>query len=630
MQIINLGILAHVDAGKTTVTEGLLVHSGAKRAPGRVDDGTTTTDSMALEQQRGMTIRAATVSFPWKGHKINLIDTPGHMDFIAEVERSLSVLDGVILVISAKEGVQPQTRVLFHKLMAMEIPVILYLNKIDRAGVSLEAAYADIRARLTDRFVPMQRAEGEGTRSASVHPLPLASGPLRETIIERSDTLLAAYLEDAPISAEQCGAALQAMVRSREAFPLYLGSALHDIGVKPLLDAVTGFFAGSGDPAAPLSAYVYKVQWDAHGHKLAYLRLFAGTLRLREWVPLAGSEARVRVTGLLAAQDGRFVPTEQLGAGDIGVLLDAPLPRCGSFLGRVTARHGTQPAQPLLATGVSPLEGASRSALLDALTQLTEEDPFLRMSIHPGTGEITLQLFGLLQREILEALLWERFHIKAAFSPVQTLFKEQPREKAAAYIPIWAAGNLHEAGIALTVEPLPPGTGNQYETAVSFGDLTRTFQNGVSEGVQAGLLEGLGHEIVDTKVTFTGMDFSSVTSTPSDYRRLAPQVLKRALEAAGLRRLEPWLAYTVTAPLDFQRRVLQAVGKLRATMEAVDYTETDFTARGEVPLDSSKEFGAALLSMTRGQGIFETRFLEYRETSGQDTISGRPSVMPPS
>lgn len=615
MKIINLGILAHVDAGKTTVTEGLLVHSGVKRQMGRVDDGTTTTDSMALEKARGMTIRASTVSFTWQDTKINLIDTPGHMDFIAEVERSLSVLDGVVLVISAREGVQPQTRVIFEKLRSMGIPTLLFVNKIDRMGVSLEAVYADIRKRLTESIVVMQAAEQVGTREAAVRPMPLHDTDSMETIIESDEALLAKYVEGEDVSEEMLHGALLQGVQGCRLYPVYLGAALRYIGIGPLLDAIVEAFGKEAyDVDAPLAAYIYKVEWGAYDHKWAYFRVFRGVLHMRERVPHVGHEEDVMVRGLMAARDGVFAPAEEIQAGDIGVLMDAPHVCCGDFLGgRVALPKGLAPSQPLLSVGLQPDPTISRNELLNALQRLTEEDPLLQMSIHPQTEEITLRLYGALQREIIQSLLLERFGIRAEFLPLKTLFREKPREEASAEIRIWGPGNLHEAGIALTLKPMPTGSGLSYETQVSFGDLLKTFQNAVEEGVLAGLQEGLDCELVDTKAIFTDMDFSSVTSTPADYRRLAPMVVRKALEAVPRLRLEPWLRFELYAPAEHQKKVLASVNQLRAVISLVEYGEEEFRVFGEAPLDTTKEYTTTLLSMTQGQGVFHTEFLEYRE-----------------
>jgi ribosomal protection tetracycline resistance protein len=384
---------------------------------GRVDAGTTTTDALALEKQRGITIRASTVSVNWKGTKINLIDTPGHMDFIAEVGRSLAVLDGVVLVISAKEGVQPQTRVIFSKLIEMQIPTLIFINKIDRTGVSLDDVYADIRKKLAQGIIPMQRARHAGQRGASVEAFDNAAGPLHEAIISESDTLLSDYMAGKPVSGEACMRALRDGTRRCKLFPVYLGAALHDLGIEPLLDAIPLYFQGGGDRDDPLSAMAYKVERDESGRKRLYMRVFSGEIMHRGWVELPGGES-MQIKNLLAAHDGRLVPADRITAGDIGVLMDAPSLNCGDFIGRRFPLRSSEIPAPLLFAAVSPASPAQRPALMDALQQLTEEDPSLAMRLDARTGEIMLRLYGSLQREIIRAMLLERFGLDAVFSPM--------------------------------------------------------------------------------------------------------------------------------------------------------------------------------------------------------------------
>lgn len=610
-KIINLGILAHVDAGKTTLTEGLLVHSGVKRQRGSVDKGTTTTDSMALERQRGMTIRAATVSFPWKGVKINLIDTPGHMDFIAEVERTLSVLDGVVLVVSAREGVQPQTRVLFQKLRQMRMPTLFFINKIDRQGVDLAGVVRQMRETLSPHLVVMQAAQGAGSRDCRVEALSLREGPLFEELVSRSDRLLADYLAGKRVPVQALIRLVRRRTQDARMYPTYLGSALGDVGVEPLLSAIPQWFGGRGDPSAPLSAYVYKVEFT-QGRKRAYLRLFSGSLAVRQRVPVTGQEQPVQVKALLALGQGALSAAQELAAGDVGVVPDAPELRCGDFLGAVTRRRGASDwAQPLLQLSLTPDVPGERPRLLDALSQLTQEDPLLSVEPDAATGEIRVRLFGRLQLEILTGLLLERYGLTVRCSPLKTLFKEQPLQPACARIALGAPGNLLRAGIELAVEPLAPGSGEHYETRVSYGSLEKSFQNAVAEGVQRGLAEGVNCPIADVRVTFTGSEYDSVTSTPADFRRLAPLVLHRALQAAGLRRLEPWQRFQLFAPIGLNKKLVSALTALRASLEEIEFTQSEVHLSGLVPLDTSKDFASELGILTQGKGVFLSQFAKY-------------------
>lgn len=618
IDMINLGILAHVDAGKTTVTEGLLYHSGAKKRMGNVDRGTTTTDSMALEQQRGMTIRSSTVSFRWKGKKVNLIDTPGHMDFIAEVERSLSVLDGVILVISAKEGVQPQTRVLFHKLRELKIPTILFLNKLDRLGVDLNAVYEEIRTQLTENLLRMQTVSGEGGGMLELWERTLRDGDFLEEVSGFSDRLLSRFVEGALVSEEELLRELRKGVRRGTLFPLFQGSALNDVGITPLLDALTDCFGHPADSGAVLSAYVYKLERDAAHRKRLYCRVFSGSMAVREKLTVLRSGELFTVRNLLAAETGKYVPTDCIAAGDIGVLLDVPELNCGDFIGAAYHRRNcSSTAEPLLSVVIAPQKEEERKALLYALQELEEEDPFLAFQFEPCSGKLSLRLFGNLQMEIIEALLLERYGLRVLFQRPTTVYKERPAGLGKSTLGF--DNSLHcEAGITLSVEPLPPGSGMQYENSVSYGFLEKPFQNAVLEGILQGLEEGLGYAVTDVRVCFLDAEYSSVTSTPSDYRHLAPEVVRLALKDAGTERLEPWVHYRLTAPLGTEKRVFSELFKMRATTDEILYTQQELHITGSVPFDTSHDFPPLLLSFTEGKGMFETKLWRYLPLAAQN------------
>lgn len=609
MNIINLGILAHVDAGKTTLTEGLLYHSGAVRQMGNVDRGTTVTDSMPLEQQRGMTIRSSTVSFHWRGTKINLIDTPGHMDFIAEVERVLSVLDGVILVISAKEGVQTQTRVLFHKLRELRIPVLLFLNKADRMGVDLPQMYGQLHTQLTDRFLRMQDLQIGEDGTLSLLPRDLSGDEFLEDLSGLSDRTMERYLDDCALSHEECQQEIRRLTRRGRLFPMFQGSALRDVGLFPLLDAVADYFGHPADANAPLSAYCYKLEWDERRRKRLYFRVFSGTLALRQKEVLLRTGEELTVRNLLAAEDGVFHPTDRILAGDVGILLDATEPRCGDFLGEEYHRRSCrEQAQPLLSVHVRPADPGNRNNLLTALKELEEEDPFLSLQLGEQ-GDISLRLFGKLQVEILQTLLAERYGLRAVFGPASVLYKERPARAAEAAIRI--SETFYNAGVLLSIEPLPPGSGTEYETEVSYGYLESPFQRAVEEGVRRGLKSGLGSEITDVRVRLLDADYDSVCGTPSDFRELTPQVIQLALEQAGTERLEPWMRFRLEAPTGAQRHILSALHKMRASMQEIRYEPERLVITGTAPFESARDYAVELAAVTEGRGVFELELDRY-------------------
>lgn len=616
-KILNLGIMAHVDAGKTTVTESILYHSGIIKHMGNVDKGTTITDSLELEQKRGMTIKSSTVSFYIDDVKINLIDTPGHMDFIGEVERSLAVLDGVILVISAKEGVQPQTRIIFHELNKMKLPVIFFINKVDRLGVNIDKVYKDIKNQLTDKCLIMQKVNDYGTKQCTIYNYSYSDEPFTEQIILASEKLLHKYLNDISILDEDYSNSIRFKVQNSKIYPIYHGSALMDIGVDTLITAIAKWFVKDNHTVnnhSNLSAYVYKIQWDSNHHKKAYVKIFSGELKVREKVLLCRTGESITMKNMFSLYNGKEPSTQYICQNDIGILYDVEELNCGDFIGNTLKFNGLMNmAEPLLSVGIRPSDPSMRSNLLGALNELMVEDPFLSLDIKKSTGEITLKLFGKLQKEILQSILKERYEIDAYFEEIRTVSKEKPMKKVTYGIGLNDQGNPYRAGIWLTLEPLPIGSDFIYESQVSLGYIEKSFQTAVEHGVILGIKEGIHNEVVDVKVTFVDADYDSVTSTPSDYRKLAPEVIKKALQICGVKNLEPYMKYILITPMGYEKIVMCALNSMKASIETIDYSNMELNVKGVVPYDLCKDFQLDLLSMTEGTGVFETEFLEYRD-----------------
>lgn len=617
MNIINLGILAHVDAGKTTLTESILYHTGIIKNKGRVDDGNTISDSMTLERERGMSIRSSTVSFTCNDVKFNLIDTPGHMDFIGEVERSLVVLDLVVLVISAKEGVQPQTRVIFHKLQELKIPIIIFINKIDRLGVNLYNLYEDISKQLTKNAIVMQDVMGvdEDNNSHKEYVLEevnFNNPRVQEHLLTCSEILLEKYVNNESVDEISYKNEYQRIFLQGDLYPIYHGVALRDIGTLDLLDVCTRYFNKNRDCLASLSAYVYKVEWDDKGHKRIYIRVFNGIIHLKNQVNLVGNDAPILISTLKKVENGKVLYTDYLEAGDIGILHDIKELRVGDVLGVPIESVSCELAKPLLSVSVVPVEDNKRSTLILSLQQLTYEDPHLEVMILPLTGEIRLKLFGKLQMEVLTTVLKERYNLDVIFSDMITVYKEQPIGKIQASIWRGEPGNYLNAGIVFAIEPLEFGSGFVYENKVSYGYLEKPFQNAVLEGINIGLLEGIhDKEIIDVKVTFVDAYYDSVCGTPSDFRKLAPIVIKKCLEDIGVRELEPWQMYKIIAPLGYEKMVTSDIVKMKGTINEMIYSEGEFKIDGIIPYDTSKDYGVNLLTATEGKGIFQTKFYKY-------------------
>ncbi|EAK7883402.1 MULTISPECIES: tetracycline resistance ribosomal protection mosaic protein Tet(O/W/32/O) [Campylobacter] len=616
MKIINLGILAHVDAGKTTLTESLLYTSGAIAEPGSVDEGTTRTDTMNLERQRGITIQTAVTSFQWEDVKVNIIDTPGHMDFLAEVYRSLAVLDGAILVISAKDGVQAQTRILFHALRKMNIPTVIFINKIDQAGVDLQSVVQSVRDKLSADIIIKQ------TVSLSPEIVLEENTDIEawDAVIENNDKLLEKYIAGEPISREKLVREEQRRVQDASLFPVYYGSAKKGLGIQPLMDAVTGLFQPIGEQgSAALCGSVFKVEYTDCGQRRVYLRLYSGTLRLRDTVALAGRE-KLKITEMRIPSKGEIVRTDTAYPGEIVILADDTL-KLNDILGNEKLLpHKTRidNPMPLLRTTVEPQKPEQREALLNALAEIADTDPLLHFDIDTVTHEIMLSFLGKVQLEVICSLLEEKYHVGVAMKEPSVIYLERPLRKAEYTIHIEVPPNPFWASVGLSIEPLPIGSGVQYESRVSLGYLNQSFQNAVMKGVLYGCEQGLyGWKVTDCKICFEYGLYYSPVSTPADFRLLSPIVLEQALKKAGTELLEPYLHFEIYAPQEYLSRAYHDAPRYCADIVSTQIKNDEVILKGEIPARCIQEYRNDLTNFTNGQGVCLTELKGYQPAIGK-------------
>ncbi|MCO7181563.1 MULTISPECIES: TetM/TetW/TetO/TetS family tetracycline resistance ribosomal protection protein [Lactococcus] len=616
MKIINLGILAHVDAGKTTLTESLLYTSGAIAELGSVDEGTTRTDTMNLERQRGITIQTAVTSFQWEDVKVNIIDTPGHMDFLAEVYRSLAVLDGAILVISAKDGVQAQTRILFHALRKMNIPTVIFINKIDQAGVDLQSVVQSVRDKLSADIIIKQ------TVSLSPEIVLEENTDIEawDAVIENNDKLLEKYIAGEPISREKLVREEQRRVQDASLFPVYYGSAKKGLGIQPLMDAVTGLFQPIGEQgSAALCGSVFKVEYTDCGQRRVYLRLYSGTLRLRDTVALAGRE-KLKITEMRIPSKGEIVRTDTAYPGEIVILADDTL-KLNEILGNEKLLpHKTRidNPMPLLRTTVEPQKPEQREALLNALAEIADTDPLLHFDIDTVTHEIMLSFLGKVQLEVICSLLEEKYHVGVAMKEPSVIYLERPLRKAEYTIHIEVPPNPFWASVGLSIEPLPIGSGVQYESRVSLGYLNQSFQNAVMEGVLYGCEQGLyGWKVTDCKICFEYGLYYSPVSTPADFRLLSPIVLEQALKKAGTELLEPYLHFEIYAPQEYLSRAYHDAPRYCADIVSTQIKNDEVILKGEIPARCIQEYRNDLTNFTNGQGVCLTELKGYQPAIGK-------------
>ncbi len=549
---LNLGILAHVDAGKTTLTERLLYAAGVIDRLGSVDAGTTLTDSLALERQRGITIKSAVASFPIGEITVNLIDTPGHPDFIAEVDRALSVLDGAVLVISAVEGVQPQTQILMRSLRRLRIPALLFVNKIDRPGARPDQVLREISRRLKLAIVPMARADGLGTPGARVSVPGDASfrAGLLEVLADHDESLLVAYVNDAAgISGERLRSELAAQTARGLVYPVFVGSAITGAGIEPLMAGIAELLpAVAGDADGPAAGVIFKIERGSGAEKIAYAAMFGGTVRMRDRLSY-GAGLDGKVTNLAVFESGSAVRRPSVSAGQIGKFWGLAEARIGDRIGDL-ARAGAraQFPPPTLESVVVPVDAADKQRLRVALGQIAEQDPLINVRQDDERQEIFVSLYGEVQKEVIASTLADDFGLAVTFRETTMIYVERPARCARALEVLQADAHPYSATVGLRIEPAPAGSGIEfrldldpraiplyiYKTAGAFSDaMTRYVRHSLETGPH-------GWQVTDCLVTMHECGYyvgdgpkKQVLATPktssADFRKLTPLVLMDAL-----------------------------------------------------------------------------------------------------
>ncbi|MEV8413396.1 translation factor GTPase family protein [Streptomyces niveus] len=629
---LNLGILAHVDAGKTSLTERLLHAAGVIDEIGRVDDGNTQTDSLALERQRGITIKSTVVSFAVDDVTVNLIDTPGHPDFIAEVERVLSVLDGAVLVVSAVEGVQAQTRVLMRTLRRLGIPTLVFVNKIDRVGARHDGLLRDLADKLTPAIVPMGSVRRLGTREADFTPYGgtdpafAATGPVAERLAENDDAYLAAYVDDpARLTYDTLRRELAAQTARSLVHPVYFGSAVSGAGVDTLTGAIRELLpATAGDERGPVSGSVFKVERGPAGEKIAYVRMFSGELRVRDRVP-TGDDTGDKVTAISVFDDGSSVRSTSVGAGRIGKLWGLGDIRIGDVIGdpgaATAARHHFSP--PTLATVVVPGEGTDRGAVHAALTQLAEQDPLINLRQDEIRQEISVSLYGEVQKEVIQATLVGEYGVDVTFRETTTICVERIAGAGSAVEVMGKDPNPFLATVGLRVEPAPPGSGVEFRLEVELGSMPYAFMKAVEDTVRATLREGLyGWTVPDCAVVLTRSGYAPET-TAADFRLLTPLVLMAALKDAGTIVCEPMHHFRLDVPADTLGTVLPALARRRAVPHTPSVRGSSYVVEGEIPAAQVHALEQQLPTLTSGEGVLEASFAHHQPVHGPPPTRSR-------
>ncbi len=640
MRTLNLGILAHVDAGKTTLSERLLFTAGAIDHVGSVDAGTTQTDTLDLERERGITIRSAVASFLVGDRAVNLVDTPGHPDFIAEVERVLGVLDGAVLVVSAVEGVQPQTPLLFRALRRLGVPTLIFVNKIDRAGADDGRVVEAMARRLSPAVIPMERVVDAGRRTASVIPLTSDDAGHRAQLIEglaeHDEVILRAYVRDeGSLSYPRLRVQLADQTRRCLVHPVFFGSAAYGTGIDELLAGVEELLgAARGDPEAPVSGRAFKIERTASGERVAYVRMFAGTLHPRDRVRVGGGE-EAKPTSIRVFAPAGAPRRDVVTAGEMATVRGLGAIRVGDAIGEPPEGHEASARfpRPTLEAVVFARKPEEQGSLRAALAQLAEQDPLIDVRQDDTRHEIWVSLYGEVQKEVIGATLERDYGIGADFRETTTVCIERPARAGEADEVIRAktktnitgrnsplSTNPFVATLGLRIEPAAPGSGIAYHHDVEARliplYLFRTpevFATQMEAFVREALTEGLaGWQVTDCRVTMTDCGYASPVTSAADYRRLTQLVLMTALERAGTWVCEPLSDVTLEVPASTAPGVVAALGRLGGRVTGQFSANGLSTIGGVLPVARVRGMQHQLPGLSMGEGILETRFGGYQ------------------
>jgi ribosomal protection tetracycline resistance protein len=637
---LNLGILAHVDAGKTTLTERLLCEAGVIDELGSVDAGTTQTDSLTLERQRGITIRSAVASFALNDVHVNLIDTPGHPDFIAEVERVLSVLDGAVLLISAVEGVQPQTRILMRALQRLRIPTLVFVNKIDRAGAGNESVVRAISERLTTAVVTMGTPHALGTRAAyfslSTAEDTTFRARLAEVLAERDEGIMAAFVEDeSDLPYHLLRDALVAQTERALVHPVFFGSAVTGAGVESLMTGIGELLpASAGDPDGPLAGTVFKIERGASGEKIAYVRMFSGTIHTRERVGF-GRDLEDKVTAITVFDHGPAVQRPAVSAGAVAKLWGLSGIQVGDHIGNAgTDARDHHFSPPTLESVVVAGRSDDRARLRVALAQLAEQDPLINVRQDDTRLELTVSLYGEVQKEVIQATLANEYGLDVTFRETTPIYIERPIGTGEAIEILHAQSNPFLATIGLRIDPAPNGSGIAFRLQVDprtvplyIYKTLEGFSARMGQYIRQGLREGglFGWQVTDCIVTMTKCIYSvpdgppsrrGPLSTAADFRKLTPLVLTQALERAGTMVCEPIVRVSVEIPTGAIGAVMAALARLEAAVEAPSPRGTLSIIETVLPAVRAQDLQRQLPELTGGEGVLDSTFAGYQPVSG--------------
>ncbi len=671
-KIRNIGFIAHIDAGKTTVTEQVLYATGRIHRAGGVDDGTTAMDWMPQERERGITITAAATTAEWQDYRINIIDTPGHVDFTAEVERSLRVLDGGVVVLDAVAGVQSQSETVWRQADTYSVPRICFVNKMDRAGASYERTLDSVRRRLNANPVPIQLPMGEesefcgtidliggratvypvgrGTRSSAedYEDLPIPAEfedeynryrqEMIEKIVETDEQLLIRYLEGEDLSPEDLREGLRRATVSRELVPVLCGSAISGKGIHPLLNAVLYYLPSPADVPpvegvnprtdeielrypdddGPMSALAFKVATDPYVGRLVFLRIYSGKVKSGATVQNVSRKGRERLGRLLLMHANHREELEDVSAGNICAAVGLKNTFTGDTICADVDQVILEPPKfpsPVVSVAIEPMTRADQDRLGDALRKLADEDPTFVVRFNEETGQTVMSGMGELHLEVLVDRMKREFNVEAQVGRPRVAYRESVTRfyRSECRFVRQTGGHGQYGHVVLELEPLERGEGIKFVNGIAGGVIPREYVPAVERGVKEALDNGPlgGYPLVDLKVTLVDGSYHTVDSSEMAFRSAGMIAVREGVPKAGPVLLEPIADLEVTTPGDFLSDIIGDLGTRRAQIRTIEGQDGLQTVRALVPLGETFAYTTAVRSLSQGRASYTMEFRYY-------------------
>jgi ribosomal protection tetracycline resistance protein len=623
-KVLTLGILAHVDAGKTSITEALLHHSGATTSLGSVDKGSAITDGLKMEKSRGISIKASSVSFTWNSTLFQLVDTPGHIDFSAEVDRSLSILDGVILVVSAKEGVQAHTLNLWESLIERKLPVLIFFNKIDRIGVSVEAVFLDFQKDLKAKLFALNYPDISNPDKPKLLQFTACSQHIDATILDTSlenlaecdENFLMQYLEGEMDDLAQILEKGKQQIQTAALYGALFGSAKLDLGIEELLNSISTLIPAPENYYSTAVAKVFKITFHEKKGRLAYIKSYGGVLKSKDLIRSQQLDKDLKINQLFKPHLGDLVQVSELHPGEIGVITTSEMLLSGDILGceNLTDSYA-KISNAVLGVEVIAKDEKEYQKLGEALEILNIEDPMLAFKWFKEEKEFHLKILGPIQTEVLKENLTQRWGIEAIFREPKVIYKETPAKSAEGYVRYWMPKPCW-AIMTFLIAPASLGSGVSFTSNVRTTHISNKYINEIKRAIPWSLKQGiLGYEVTDISITLVSGTEHTVHSNPGDFLLATPMGILRGLENAGTNLLEPMYAFEIKANQDLLGPISSDLNQMSAQLNAPVFESDFFILSGRVSVAAAMNYAIKFNATTSGKGRLKLTLDGYEKTA---------------